>query len=467
MASIKDLWLDWVLRPARFLQSSAAGALSDHGAAGDELLEQIADAELLVRHALRQRLAVDAADLALLAGARRDRARLRREEPTLVAFFAAFASVAAAVGRTPADLRALEQRQRRIGLQLEGALRLLGFATAQGGELKVEIASAILGAADAVQAGTVTAADEDGFVAAYRTLAVQVRPVTASTLLASETRFPRPFDLFVQPRKFIADLAGITLGRFAHFAIFTLVLLSAGAVIAYQSVGEAALARYDGVSQRLDEMALDHRKLKATERERRNALLVLIDRKPQRPEEKITAQERLEDAIADLQALERRQSELAEERVQLPWTLQEWLDQPCRLAFGRGACGPSRPSAGEPSPYREIVFDARMLLKRLNVIVLPMLLGLLGAYSFVLRSISREIRARSFEEHSFLHHLVRLSLGALAGIAVGWVLKPEQIGLLSSVPAWVMAFVAGYGIELVFAFLDRIVSSFTSQQAKA
>jgi hypothetical protein len=103
----------------------------------------------------------------------------------------------------------------------------------------------------------------------------------------------------------------------------------------------------------------------------------------------------------------------------------------------------------------------------LNVIMLPMLMGLLGAYAFVLRTVSREIRERSFAENSALHHVARLSLGALAGIAAGWFLRPEQVGLLNSVPAWGLAFVAGYGIELLFAFLDRIVVAFTSKQASA
>jgi uncharacterized membrane protein YeaQ/YmgE (transglycosylase-associated protein family) len=62
---------------------------------------------------------------------------------------------------------------------------------------------------------------------------------------------------------------------------------------------------------------------------------------------------------------------------------------------------------------------------------------------------------------------VRLALGALAGIAAGWLSKPEQVGLLSNVPAWVLAFVAGYGIELLFAFLDRVVASFSAKQAGA
>jgi hypothetical protein len=62
-----------------------------------------------------------------------------------------------------------------------------------------------------------------------------------------------------------------------------------------------------------------------------------------------------------------------------------------------------------------------------------------------------------------LHHLARLSLGALAGIAAGWLIAPEQHGLLKAVPAWTLAFLAGYGSELVFALMDRIITSLTAK----
>ena len=43
--------------------------------------------------------------------------------------------------------------------------------------------------------------------------------------------------------------------------------------------------------------------------------------------------------------------------------------------------------------------------------------------------------------------------------------KPGDVGLLSSAPAWVLAFVAGYSVELVFSFMDRIVTAFSTKPA--
>jgi hypothetical protein len=34
---------------------------------------------------------------------------------------------------------------------------------------------------------------------------------------------------------------------------------------------------------------------------------------------------------------------------------------------------------------------------------------------------------------------------------------------LKNIPAWALAFIAGYGIELVFSFLDRIIGAFSTK----
>ena len=97
-------------------------------------------------------------------------------------------------------------------------------------------------------------------------------------------------------------------------------------------------------------------------------------------------------------------------------------------------------------------------------IILPLLLGLLGAHAFVIRTMTAQISERSFAKASSLRHITRLALGALAGIASSWLLTPDAVSSqLKNIPAWVLAFVAGYGIELVFAFMDRIIGAFTAK----
>ena len=91
-----------------------------------------------------------------------------------------------------------------------------------------------------------------------------------------------------------------------------------------------------------------------------------------------------------------------------------------------------------------------------------MLLGWLGAHAFILRKMSSDISQSSLAKASALQHIIRIGLGALAGFASAWLLTPEVVGgaQLKSLPAWALAFIAGYGIELVFSFMDKIVNAF-------
>ncbi|NDZ13598.1 hypothetical protein C7T35_28740 [Variovorax sp. WS11] len=127
------------------------------------------------------------------------------------------------------------------------------------------------------------------------------------------------------------------------------------------------------------------------------------------------------------------------------------------------------------------VEQARTVASRLSDVYLPLLLGWLGAHAFILRRMSKEITARTFAKGSGFNHLVRLGLGALAGLASTWLLTPESVSSLLSaqeavvggttqakkLPIWALAFVAGYGIELVFAFMDRIIAAFTAKDPNA
>ena len=458
-------WWNLLLVPSEASGGLGPTASADDGAPYDELARQLTDGELLARHAVRARLPLDEADIVLLSGARAQIDALRRDDTKQRDFVAALRRATATAAATIGELRALEQRARRLEVELGHAQQLLYFAAAAGRAVDDALAQPILEAVGAAEAEAVSEEQEQAFLVAYRRLAAEVAPVTALTLEASRQRIPRLGDLLTQPKRFFEDLSRITLGRFVHFVLFTLVLLVAGAGIAYQTVGEAAFTRHEDVGVRQGELQAEQVRTAAAQRDRQRELFALTERKDARGDDVALADVKLQEAIDDLRRIAQRIEDAQAERTKLTSMLKAWAGQPCRSPYLNWICGFALTDDARPPSDSEIVFDAEMALKRLNLIVLPMLLGLLGAYAYVLRTVSREIRERSFSENSALHHVVRLSLGALAGIAVGWILKPEQIGLLSSVPAWVMAFVAGYGIELLFAFLDRIVAAFTSKQS--
>lgn len=464
------MWKPWIRWNASLVPVAGVGSRDDppaapETAATDELARELAEGELLARHAMRLRLNVAEGDLVLLGGARANADALRQDDGRRRDFVAALRRVAAAGLPTSGELRALEKRVQRLQPELRHAQQLLYFAAARGRVVEDALAKPILEAIAATEAEAVGEAQELAFLVAYRRLAAEMAPVSGATLAASQQRIPRLGDLLVRPRRFVDDLAHMTIGRFVHFALFTLVLLAAGVAIAYQSVGESAFARQQAMSQRIESLQAEHARAKATERDRQYAMYTLIERNQTRGDEVAQADIKLHESIAEVARLERAREDALAERSALTDTLLAWTKMPCDWAALRWSCGLTVNGGGPAGGAGAIVFDAEMALQRMNQIVLPMLLGLLGAYSFVLRSVSREIRERSFAAHSALHQVARLSLGALAGVAVGWLFKPEQIGLLASVPTWVMAFVAGYGIEIVFAFMDRLVSAFANKQS--
>jgi hypothetical protein len=88
--------------------------------------------------------------------------------------------------------------------------------------------------------------------------------------------------------------------------------------------------------------------------------------------------------------------------------------------------------------------------------IVPMLLGALGAATYVVRYISDQISATTFSTTSPIRHIMRIALGALAGVVIGFGGIVTGSGLSSAA----LAFIAGYAVEPVFSTLDGIAEKF-------
>jgi len=113
---------------------------------------------------------------------------------------------------------------------------------------------------------------------------------------------------------------------------------------------------------------------------------------------------------------------------------------------------------------REVVAQVQLELATSFVggFLLPVLYGMLGAIAFVLRRLSDETAAG--EETSALKrkYSLRVPIGALSGLAAGWLLQPSTGSVTASLSPFALAFVAGYSADLVFAAMDRIVGAFST-----
>ena len=108
---------------------------------------------------------------------------------------------------------------------------------------------------------------------------------------------------------------------------------------------------------------------------------------------------------------------------------------------------------------RRSVTQAQQLVYVLNSLytaLVPLLLGAIGACTYVLRLMSQQIADTTFSSTSPIRHFVRVALGALAGVAIGLGGFAPDNGLSAAA----LAFLAGYAVEPVFATLDAFAAKF-------
>ena len=116
-------------------------------------------------------------------------------------------------------------------------------------------------------------------------------------------------------------------------------------------------------------------------------------------------------------------------------------------------------------PVDPVIYATRNKVHLLVSWLLPGLYGLLGACVFVMRDLLRDNVLSKVRGDArivdVLTLLLRVALGGLAGIIIGWFSVPTSLTgssaaiSISSIP-FGMAFLAGFSIESLFALLDRL-----------
>ena len=115
---------------------------------------------------------------------------------------------------------------------------------------------------------------------------------------------------------------------------------------------------------------------------------------------------------------------------------------------------------------RQAQLAAQFVLVVLQSYLLPLFYGILGAGTSVLRCLSKEIEEETFSDQEGTQHLLRVSLGALAGILVGWfsfLIPSETTSFVGSISPLAIAFLVGYNIEIFFSLMDRALLSITER----
>lgn len=103
---------------------------------------------------------------------------------------------------------------------------------------------------------------------------------------------------------------------------------------------------------------------------------------------------------------------------------------------------------------RPVLLAGQFVLQILQSYILPLLYGILGAGTYALRTLSKEIDQEIYSRRKAVQHVFRIALGALAGIMVGWFAPKDQLGSISPLA---IAFLVGYNIEIFFRLMDRLI----------
>lgn len=420
----------------------------------------------LAGFAARQGIALPANDVQELLNAAANAAAIASSGPAQTAFLAAHNATVATLG---AQAYASFARCQRAGPIVTSAQMLLAYAAANGKKVEDGIRNPLVAIQASVDEGALAMAQEQELLKAYEGLTVALAPITVETLTASQTVLPG------WPPSSWGKLQRWSFGRFLNVLIFIAVLVGTCITLSFYAQGASALKRFNELREVISkgEQALSEKRAVLTSRIAARDLA--ITRQPADPAALDVAQKALAEAEVSLASAHEDLIAARRERLAIPERMQQWAALPCDASanwFIGLLCAKTdqkQPAAEMPQEADVLVRveAARTVATRLSDVYLPLLLGWLGAHAFILRNMSKAITERSFAPGSAFNHIVRIGLGALAGLASNWLLTPSTVGgaQWANLPVWALAFVAGYGIELVFAFMDRIIGAFTTKQS--
>ncbi|MBV8635772.1 MAG: hypothetical protein JO002_14855 [Burkholderiaceae bacterium] len=324
----------------------------------------------------------------------------------------------------------------RLPESIEEAQLLLAYASRNGIALDPATINVVVAAGNKITAGTMGEADEAAFWPAFETLAAKVSPVTVLSLRAI---------MDVRTTKHHSFPARLFKSRFSEWSV------ARRAVLWYTMLAVVSLALLlvvqiywlFGLSIQSD--------LQEDKAAYEKATAALVTAKPEE-------RNKLDDERSTLE-LESRSDYKLLERWSRPW------EDKCDPSKTVCDCASSDAGAYQACLNISRESSAKVVLSILQRYLLPLLYGLLGASVYILRTLSAQIRARTYSEAANIDFRIRLYLGTLGGMVSAWLISPEVAGgLVKTLSPFAIAFLSGYSVELLFAVMDRIISAFSKPQ---
>jgi hypothetical protein len=338
---------------------------------------------------------------------------------------------------------------------------LVRFAAEQTKDLSKTTVSTICTALDAQQDNTWDQQIATDFWCAFNSLCTLIKPVTVDSLSTSLRELPPPKWKF-----WVRNPKPLSLPRrtAAHYLYLLMFLLLVSVVLGYlvstaTSMSTQIKELIHDCDDLTDKMVSETDLLEREIGEQGfNALITNTENQQKHPQ-----------SIENIALL---QKQLTQQKYLLDQMLAKDLMMSKITLFGlkwkaiQGDLSPAENIAdlrtaisnyyGNRTAATKDLLDASVISGVISSTVLPIVLGLMGACAYVVRLISDQIKDATFSQTSPTRHVVRVALGGLTGVVIGFSGVASAVGLSSSA----LAFIAGYAVEPVFATFDSIAAKF-------
>jgi hypothetical protein len=337
---------------------------------------------------------------------------------------------------------------------LEDSERLLAHAAEYGIKISEKHIKAIVDAKAKEQNDSWTQQDEIDLWIAFQTISKAVYPVTIDSIRASSTPLGAPSGwlsyLFrIKKRR---SLVRKSVRWYSGFALVSMLVMLSLQIYSLQ--GTKYLANLENGNSRTMEIEDRlHQLVLITSADRsimmeQEALMTEMDEKTQEIESNIELLNNWLKFTYNIWSKTTREVHQA---------VQEKREIESRVSDN----GPPAFEAPDNTTQNIVIIQqSKSLLIILNQYILPLMYGLLGGFAFVLRSLANETKSMTYTAVSNIKYALRIHLGALAGLVVGFLwgdIASGSIGVANSFSPLAVAFIAGYSVEFMFRLLDSII----------
>jgi hypothetical protein len=319
---------------------------------------------------------------------------------------------------------------------LKDAELLVAYVVRAGIVIDQTLIDQIVDAKAKIEGGTLTPAEESAFYHTVNTLTAKLAPVSAETLRACTEEFGVVKKTLFTRRPFKCSQARVSVRRQRAWALFALGLLLVAQT--YWLIGSNVISRIPSLDENVPPPT-------ATT--------------AQAAEDKKAAEEKL---MADTKEVTRY---WVLRIWSTPWKwLPDWLASHVSAEDNR--------QAAARGDFFEWGFEAKEVLAIFQIYLLPLLYGWVGAMAYVLRRMIKAVQDMTYRGVLDVEFSLRVYLGVLAGVAIGWFFKPDTTNAagtavtLTSLTPFALSFVAGYSVELLFTAMDRLVGAFTEKKSE-